>query len=279
MRIIASDSWINPQFRNTGIVVTSESLSRKQTVIAELYALCKGRGDLVFNNDEVRAVCARVGFKNPFDATKWDNSTILPKALVDDDVFVVHLGRGRHRFVSGIAVGYHEFEVIPPELRRQWEYRRSILNNINTSESNILSTGYNHRVIHDFLYSDISISPKVYGSNRTHIPLDYRIGSDEINVSRVQVEIDFTAEHQGIVTAFEAKNGEPADFNVFQLFNPFRYYTRLRDSRNIPVEAVNGCYLLRHGDRIRLYLYTFTDTRDPGSIQLLKNAEYTLVER
>ena len=215
----------------------------------------------------------------PLDATKWDNSGGLPSALVDDDVFVVHLGRGRHQFVSGIAVGYHEFERIPEERQYQWPYRRSILNNVNTSESNILSVGYNHRVIHDFLYEDITASPKVYGSNRTQISLDYRIGGVEINATRLQVEIDYTAEYLRTVTFFEAKNGEPLDFNVFQLFNPFRYYTGLRASRGIPMADVNGCYLLRDGDKIRLYLYTFADAHDPESIQLLQNAEYTLVQR
>ncbi len=233
----------------------------------------------MFDNEEVKAVCARVGFKNPFDATKWDNSTGLPKALVDDDVLVVHLGRGRHQFVYGIAVGYHEFEDIPEERRYQWPYRRSMLNNINTSESNILSVGYNQRIIHDFLYEDIAASPKVYGSNRTHIPLDYRIGDDEINVSRVQVEVDFTTEYLGTITVFEAKNGEPTDFNVFQLFNPFRYYSRVGTAQDTPSVTINGCYLLRHGNRLWLYLYSFADPRDPGSIQLLRNAEYTLALR
>ena len=259
--------------------VTDQPLSKKQTVITELYAICKNRGNLEFDNEEVKAVCARVGFGNPFDATKLDNSAVLPRSLVDDDVFVVHLGRGRHQFVSGIAVGYHEFESIPEERRYQWPYRRSILNNINTSESNILSVGYNHRIIHDFLYEDIAASPKVYGSNRTHIPLDYRIGGDEINVSRVQVEIDLTTEYMGAVTVFEAKNGEPFDFNVFQLFNPFRYYSGLSAARGIPIVKINGCYLLRQENRLRLHLYSFADPHDPGSIQLLRNAEYTLVLR
>ena len=259
--------------------MNDKPLSKKQTVITELYAQCKGRGDLVFDNEEVKAVCARVGFGNPFDVTKLDSSGALPRALADDDVFVVHLGRGRHRFVSGIAVGYHEFESIPEECRYQWPYRRSILNNVNTSESNILSVSYNQRIIHDFLYEDIAASPKVYSSNRTHIPLDYRIGGDEINVSRVQVEIDFTTEYLGAVTVFEAKNGEPPDFNVFQLFNPFRYYSGLGANRDIPMVSINGCYLLRQGYRLRLYLYSFADPHDPGSIQLFRNAEYTLVLR
>ena len=275
----AVDSVFTRSLEASGTIVTGQSLNKKQTVITDLYSLCKARGDLDFNNEEVRAASARVGFGNPFDATKLDNSGALPKALVDDDVFIVHLGRGRHRFVSGIAIGYHAFESIPEERRYQWPYRRSLLNNVNTSESNILSVAYNQRIIHDFLYEDIAASPKVYSSNRTHIPLDYHIGGDEINVSRVQVEIDFTAEYQGAVTVFEAKNGDPTDFNVFQLFNPFRYYSGLGAAKDIPIVNINGCYLLRQGDRIRLYLYSFDDPRDPGSIQLLHNAEYTLVLR
>lgn len=257
--------------------MTTRGMSKKQAVIVRLYDNCRDRGNLVFDNNEVKAVCAEVDFGNPFDATKIDNSAGLPDSLVADDVFVVHLGRGRHQFVYGIASGYHRFEPIPDERRYQWPYRRSILNNINTSESNILSVGYNQRIIHDFLYEDIAASPKVYSSNRTHIPLDYRIGDDEINVARVQVEIDFTLEHLGAITVFEAKNGEPEDFNVFQLFNPYRYYRRATQSP--PVTAINCCYLLRHGDRLRLYLYSFDDQSNPGSIRLERNAEYTLVPR
>lgn len=269
--------------------MTSQRVSNKQTVISRLYEICKARGNLVFDNDEVKEVCAEVGFGNPFDATKIDSSVVLPGSLVADDVFVVHLGPparqpgekrrppARHQFVRGIANGYHEFEPIPEGHRYQWTYRRSILNNINTSESNILSVGYNQRIIHDFLYEDIAASPKVYGSNRTHIPLDYRIGDDAIDVARVQVEIDFTLEYLGAITVFEAKNGEPADFNVFQLFNPYRYYRRATQSP--PVTGINCCYLLREDNRLRLYLYSFDDPQSPGSIRLVRNAEYTLVPR
>ena len=257
------------------MVTPNQSL--KQTVIARLYALCREREDMTFDNNEVKAICAEVGFGNPFDATKIDNSAVLPERLRQDDAFVVHLGRGRHRFVSGIANGYHNFEPIPEENRYQWRYRRSILNNINTSESNILSVGYNQRIIHDFLYEDIAAAPKVYGSHRTQIPLDYRIGDDNINVNRVQVEIDFTLEYQRQITVFEAKNGEPADFNVFQLFNPYRYYRQATEG--LEGVSIRCCYMLRRENRLRLYLYSFADPQLPGSIRLLRNAEYNLVPR
>ena len=270
-------------------------MNKKQQVITNLYALCKKRGDMIFDNDEVRRVATPIGFKNPFDATKWDSSDSLPDALRADDVFPVHLGEGRHRFVTGIDIGYHRFEDIPEDRRVQWRYRRSMLNTVNTSESNILSVGYNQRIIHDFLYDDVVASPKSYNPNfsriRTKFSLDYCIGSVNIKAPRLQVEIDFTLEYMGIVTVFEAKNGFPADFNVFHLFNPLRYYLHLIDTENLrPAEnlfadkclsipLVQCCYLLQNNERLRLYLYIFDDPQDPGSIHLKRSAEYTLVER
>lgn len=251
--------------------------SKKKQVLEALYAVCKERGDFVFNNDEVKEVCDRIGFVNPFDATKIDSSAVLPESIASDDAFVIHLGNGNHQFVFGIGAGYHRFETIPDSSKEQWKYRRSILNNINASESNILSVGFNQRIIHDFLYRDITASPKIYGSHRTKIPLSYRIGVDDIDVGKVQVEIDLTIEYQGKITIFEAKNGEPLDFNVFQLFNPYRYYLQAIDETNS--FSINCCYLLRQDDRLRLYLYAFDDDKNPGSIRLIRNAEYMLFER
>lgn len=253
------------------------SQSKKKQVLEALYAVCKERGNFVFSNEDVKQTCAQIGFGNPFDATKIDSSLVLPDALVSDDAFVIHLGKGNHRFVFGIDAGYHRFEAVPESSKIEWKYRRSILNNINTSESNILSVGINQRVIHDFLYQDITVSPKTYGAHRTKVPLSYRIGKDNIDVDKVQVEIDLTMEHQGKITVFEAKNGEPPDFNVFQLFNPYRYYLQAIEGSD--KFSINCCYLLRQDDRLRLYLYTFDDNRNPGSIRLIRNAEYNLVKR
>ena len=254
-------------------------LSKKKQVITELYRLCKRKKEFRFNNKDVRAVASQIGFGNVYDATKLDISSLLPPTLVEDDVFVVHLGEGWHQFVEGISVGFHCFEKIPENRRREWEYHPSILNNVNTSESNILSVGYNHKILHDFVCRDISVLPRVYGSNRTKIPLNYSIGDHRITTIKVQLEIDFTMEFEGNVTVFEAKNGFHQDFNVSQLFNPVRYYGGLKETRGLPIKTIQGCYLLREDNRLRLYLYTFDDLDTPASIRLIRNAEYTLVQR
>jgi heme oxygenase len=50
-----------------------------------------------------------------------------------------------------VLVGYHCFEPIGATETFDWKYRQSILNELDASESNILSVASNQRIIHDFL--------------------------------------------------------------------------------------------------------------------------------
>lgn len=257
--------------------------SKKQAVIKEILRRCKRSGTLEFNNDLVKEVAQKHKFGNPFDATKLDNSEDLPHELKQEDYFIVHLGGGRHCFVKGISTGYHSFEPISPPETFQWKYRQSILNELDTSESNILSLASNQRIIHDFLYNDIVASPKVYNARRTKMSITYRAGDVLITAQNLQLEIDLTFEHQGIVTVLEAKNGFPPDFAVYQLYHPFRYYINLKVTNQLPISQITCCYLLRKQEggtsTLRLYNYVFDDEEQIASIRLLKKAQYQLTRR
>lgn len=253
-------------------------MSKKQQVIELLYAGCMARGEFTFSNDEVKEACREVGFGNPFDATKFDNSALLPASLRADDVYVEHLGRGRHRFVEGIDSGFHSFEEIEEKEKDPWKYRPSLLNEYDTSESNILSVGFNQRVLHDFLYEDIVASPRLYMSRRTTITGSYTIRGQPVAVERLQMEIDMVLENCGEVTVVEGKNDFPADFAVYQLFNPHLYYHFLGRDEELDVKRIQCCYLLRKERMLRLYLYRFRGV-EKTSIELLKKAQYTLRSR
>jgi hypothetical protein len=222
-------------------------------------------------------------FGNPFDVTKIDSTDDLPQRLKQEDVFIVHLGGGTHRFVKGITTGYHIFAPITSSESFDWKYRQSLLNELDTSESNILSVANNQRIIHDFLYDDIVASPKVYNARRTKVSITYRIGNTKVTAQNLQVEIDLTIELHGIVTVFEGKNGFPPDFAVYQLFHPFRYYADLKTEAQVPIKQLTCCYVLRKQEggvsTLRLYNYTFDDVTTPSSIRLLKKAQYRLVRR
>ena len=260
-----------------------KSVSKKKQVLLDIFKHCESHGDYTFHNDLVGEISKNHGFGNKFDATKADNLSILPDEIRRQNYCIIHLGKGNHRFIKAAQICFHDFEEIDSE-EIPWKYRKSALNEIDTSESNILSVGFNQRIIHDFLYDDIVASPKMYGSRRTMSSIRYNIGEEEIQTTKLQMEIDLVTEYLGVVTVFEGKNKFPGDFAVYQLFHPYLYFYNLMQNGEIEVSDINCCYLLR--DRgidgesiIRLYLYTFEDPTKMASIKLIKCGQYKLINR
>ncbi len=149
------------------MLIYNENMGKKQEVLEDIFVHCKETGNFVFDNEVVKKFCKEKSFGNPFDVTKIDNTDILPTILQEEDYYIIHLGEGKHQFIKGIDNGYHMFEPIEQKETEDWKYRKSILNEFDTSESNILSVISNQRIIHDFLYHDIVASPKIYNARRT----------------------------------------------------------------------------------------------------------------
>ncbi len=252
-------------------------MSLKHQVLQDLYDYCLQHNNMVFHNDIVKDISRKNKFGNPFDATKLDSTDKLPQFMKDNDLCILHLGKGNHRFLKGIHILYHKFEPIQKSV--VWEYRKSLLNEYNDSESNILSVANNQRILHDFLFGvdlefdnlPVSKRPKTYFPHRTKATLAYNFGEEHIVCEKQQIEIDLTIEYGGTICVFEAKNGEPTDFNIYQLYNPFLYYYKaFPDNKTVCV------YLVRNGDSLKLWLYTFADPLQIGSIQFIKSREYNL---
>jgi hypothetical protein len=259
-----------------------QKLSQKKQVIAKLFEHCLQNEEMTFHNDlvEKMVIDFKFDFKNKFDATKIDNVSLLPQILIDNNYFIIHLGKGYHRFVKGIQLGYHEFEPIESNEIVEWPYHASLLNQTDTSESTFMSVINNQRILHHFLYNGQVEGVNPYGSRRTTIRPSYRIGDILIIQDKpVQIEIDFTTEYKGVVTAFEGKNRTPPNFAIYQLFFPFLYY-RQKMNEGVPIKAINCCYVLRTSVQsgiIKMY-YTFDDPERMDSIRLLKKAAYRLVK-
>ena len=254
-------------------------VGKKKQVLLALFQSCMDSGNYEFDNDKVREVCQQVGFSNQFDVTKLDNTNSLPDEIKDEGYCVVHLGDGQHRFMQVLDVWFHTFEEIEQSEKHPWDYTPSLLNHTDTSESNIISLVYNQLIIQDFLYGDKTEKPKIYMPRRTKITATYQVHSDRIEATKLQMEMDATFEHRGVITVLEGKNGFPDNFAVYQLFHPFLDYQKVSG-----VQQVQCCYLLKEKNdeqsySVRLYLYTFSDNNDIGSIELIKKSQYDLRER
>lgn len=228
--------------------------NKKHSVLLDLYEHCQKNGNFVFHNDWVKEISKKHGFGNPFDATKLDSSHKLPAFFKEKDICLLHLGNGNHKFIKGINNLYHTFEPMQESVR--WIYKKSLLNEYNDSESNILSVANNQRILHDFVFGkdlefeNLSISkrPKTYFPHRTKATLQYYFENEKIIAKNQQIEIDLTLEFDGIIAVFEAKNGKAKDFNVYQIYHPFLYYYNSK----LNFKEIVCVYLMRQGDTIKL---------------------------
>jgi len=266
-------------------------MNKKDKVIEELFKICKRKNNFIFHNDIVKDVSQKVGFGNPFDATKLDNKAKLPNILLENDYVIVHLGNGFHKFIKGIDKVYHNFEPIQNEI--EWKYKKSILNQYNTSESNILSVANNQRILHHFTFekdkefdnADVLKRPKTYFPHRTKTSFEYYFGKEtKLELKNIQIEIDLTIEFQGNVGIFECKNGKPDSFSVYQIYHPFLYYHNANKQIEFKgkIKNIYCVYVVRESgkenDTIKLWAYTFKNPLDITTIKFVKSASYKLIK-
>jgi hypothetical protein len=90
----------------------------------------------------------------------------------------------------------------------------------------------------------------------------------EINVKAVQVEIDGGFEGASSIYIFEVKNLEATDFNVRQLYFPYRSY---QAKCTKPIRCI---YLVHSDDVFTFHEFEFKDPLNMSSIQLVRSQSY-----
>jgi len=265
-------------------------INKKSLVITDLFKHCLKAKNPVFHNELVKQICVKHGFGNPFDVTKLDSISKLPQILLENDFAIIHLGNGYHKFIKGIDKVYHYFEPIKTNVK--WNYKKSLLNQYNSSESNILSVANNQRILHHFLFGkdiefinkDIGKRSKTYFPHRTKTSFEYYFGKTEkVILTNIQIEVDLTIEYDGLIGVFEGKNGKPTDFSIYQLYHPFLYYQEANKSKviNGKIKKVVCVFVVRDkvggNDVLNLWSYTFVRPYDITSIKFIKSASYQLI--
>lgn len=262
----------------------------KTATLAGIYAylVSKGNKTLTFNNKLVKEITGSK-LSNQFDVTKIDTSAKLPTELQREDLFIVHLGGGNHRFVKGIRHGYHEFEPVPEARVHHWEYMPSVLDGTDESEAGVLSLAFNQQIMQHFLFGDRTTPLRIHLPRRTRNKalnsFRYNIGETVVEVNNLQVETDFIVEKNGRLAVGEAKYSPktgffPKDFAVAQVYLPYRRLLKLRDQKRW--ETTARCmfvvqYRPTEGqEAIRVYEYDFIDPNDMATIKMQRNAEYRL---
>lgn len=139
-----------------------------------------------------------------------------------------------------------------------------------SSEGLALAAAYASGMLRDFLGST-ELYPTVSGRMSTG-SFDLRVGgiAAPVTVDRAQMEIDAGFESADHLAVVEAKNHLTADFNVRQLYYPYR---RFSAQLSKPVRPV---YVVYSNGVFRLYLYEFPHAESYRGIRLVKAARYAV---
>ncbi|MEX3515094.1 MULTISPECIES: type II restriction enzyme [unclassified Corynebacterium] len=137
-----------------------------------------------------------------------------------------------------------------------------------TSESLALAAADLSGILEDFIGSS-PLRSTVSGRMSTHQIL-LRLAGRDFTVDRAQMEIDGGYESADCLVLIEAKNHLPEDFNIRQLYFPYRRFRQVVSKPVLPV------YLLYSNGVFHLFLYAFDDENDPRSIRQVRSARYCL---
>lgn len=257
--------------------------NKKQQVIREIFEEKREqytKSEVIpFDNNKVKEVSTKVGFKNQFDATKFDTHDLLPDCLKQEGYFITHLGNGNHAFIKGI--GYHYFE--PIQKRKIWNLSKSIISILGSSEADIISTIYNKKIIHDFLFNDSNIDLEIHTSRRSKIPCEFWVGNHKLCASNLQVEIDSLFEGSDTIASGEVKNNNYTNFEIRQIYSSMRYLNRFYKMGDIPKKyKLSHLFIQRERKKKNksiycIYEYEFKDWKRMDSIKLVKNIQYDIV--
>lgn len=220
---------------------------------------------------EVKAKTIKAA-REPRLMTKHDTADTLPKPLKDEGLNVLSISR------SAYLVGQFEvFERFPdvslgrPEFCELPDLETLDVEHI-TSESNATHALIISGALNKFL--DASDAIETFNGRMGTGDFDFVIkrrsgGRISVPVRSAQLEIDAGLENEDSVIIVEAKNVVHADFNVRQLYYPYRKYHELVKK---PIRLVFSQY-----DNLtyKLFEYEFEDLEDFNSIRYVRGASYT----
>ena len=212
-------------------------------------------------------------YKEPRLMTKFDNRASRPKIFKKYNLGILPIDNGEY------LIGRFElYENVPkrmipnPKEIDLPNYLESIDPDNIYSESNALNvallTGMISSIIGEDLHETIS------GRMRAN-DFDFHVNTTDnqrftINVKKPQIEVDGGYEGKEKLVIIEAKNTDPDDFIIRQLYYPYRFWKMKVNKEIIPVFFTykNGLY--------DFYIYKFIDEKDYNSICFIDHISYRL---
>lgn len=229
----------------------------------------QGYADLT--SEQIKAV------KEPRLLTKIDHSVHLPPVMEENGLSILSLSLSRWR-IGPFDVFRKLPEFKTPDVRSiAFLSLPSWITSIDpagiTNEGSVMAAAFGSGMLQEFCGEDLVLT--IQGKGRVS-PFDFKVGKTNgdddvlIKMTGTQIEVDAGYEGHQALWLFEAKRRLGEDFNVRQLYYPFRGW---RERVKKPVRLV---YLIHASEVFEVMEYEFTDPQNFSSSALVAHARYML---
>lgn len=210
--------------------------------------------------------------------TKFDHSNQLPKIFADNNITILPDARGNYilgKFKIFEDLKYKNLKPIPMKIP---DFIQSLDISRITSESSALNIAHMSNMI-DFVMqtkqnepqSLLTLSGRMSSGSLQYNILNADKKLHKFTVENAQIEIDGSYENLNNIIIVEAKNKIPKDFNIRQLYYPFRMYHNLNTTKDItPV------FFTYADDIFAFHIFKFTDVMNYSSIEKVEQINFIL---
>jgi hypothetical protein len=199
---------------------------------------------------------------------KIDSEEDLPTIFRKNNLIILPINRQGYAIVKG--KGYHQIEAINDSL---------VIHKTRYPFPASCSDARTERVFLDYAFSSGLLTKfagvpnlnTAFGDKRGTPKFSFNVGGSTVEVDRAQIEIDAVYENIDEIIIVEAKLGTPSNFNIKQLFYPFRTFFGRKDK----VRNFFFCY----DPDLRVYSfweYRFDSVDEFESIKLVRSRHYQI---
>lgn len=211
-------------------------------------------------------------YREPRLMSKWDSVESLPPILKKHNINILPVTRGKY-----ILSRFNLYEDFPELSNKIKKMTVPVFQTIDlkkvTSEATAINLISISGILDDFL--EIENNIQTFNGRMSTGEFKFSIDSEdkkrEISVVNAQCEIDAGFENNQSIIILEAKNIVNKDFNIRQLYYPYRKW------HDIVTKPINLVFLVYSNMVFTLYQYEFRELQNFSSINLVKTKSYSLV--
>lgn len=232
------------------------------------------RSPFLITASQIKKSCQKfkeTGEKEVRILCKQDTRESRPKIFKDNGLFLLPVKNGRYNIIKGegfINIPKIETEIELYESKLDFDLDTS---KIGDSEMQHLDYAYASSLVRTFM-EDTSLVLTIRG--RKYTPsFQFYVGSQKINVSSVQTEVDAGYEGRDKVVLIEAKSHKVSNIIIRQLYYPIRQWQEITHKKVYTL-------FFQHNNQtkaISIWMFKFNNIEDYNSIELVKAKRFKII--